>query len=419
MSVKVIRLIKLSLASTIVSLLVISPIVPAAVSAALTNTSLSATVASFSVKGNEVLLPDGRIFVPEGISIYGGLEDTDYMENTANLDAQIIASALYWHANTVRLQVSETNLFDHLKRGQTYNTQFLSELIREVKLARSYNLAVVINDQTEFTSNLPAPTKVTAKFWQVMGQTFGNWPYVIFDLFNEPRLTTANVNHVNLQKKGIRLLLHINQLNIPHHRHKTQHATPTSMWNYWKYGGKLGGISYVGMQNLVNQIRSAGYNNLVWVEGLSWGQSLPSGQYLLSGTNIVYSFHHVNLNRQSYWRFIGNLAAIRPVVDGEWSQYQSPWEECYSSAPLNAPKYLNYLKLHNVGLIAWSLQAGSLLKGRISITPANNNSPGDPIHPYQLKTPSSFSKNYQCNNHYGEGVGSLIKRYFNANAQPL
>ena len=113
------------------------------------------------------------------------------------------------------------------------------------------------------------------------------------------------------------------------------------------------------------------------------------------------------------------LAKIRPVVDGEWSQYQSPWEECFVSSPTTVPKYLAYLKAHNVGLVAWSLQPGSLLKGIPGNIPANNNSPRDTKKASNMREPSRFSRDYACNNHFGQGAGALIKQYFINNAQPL
>ena len=144
---------------TVVAMLVLSPSVAMAAVAAPQANSLSPTN-YFKVIKNQVFTPGGKIYIPEGISIYGGLEDTDYMENTANLDAQIKAAAIYWHTNTVRLQVAESNLFQDPTKGQQYNQQFLDELIREVNLARQYHQAVVINDQTEFTNNTPLPKSV-------------------------------------------------------------------------------------------------------------------------------------------------------------------------------------------------------------------------------------------------------------------
>lgn len=373
---------------------------------------------SFRVVGNRVLKPNGTVYIPEGISIYGGLEDTDYAENLANIDAQIKAAALYWHTNTIRLQVAESNLLTGLKTGQPYNLKFLNELKREVALARSLNQAVVINDQTEFTNNTPAPTAMTVRFWQIMSETFGNQPYIIFDLFNEPRLDSRIVHQNSLQSQLIRRLL-ANQIIRGAHKHHPRHTVNNSVWHIWKYGGSVNGREYVGMQSLVNQIRKAGANNLIWAEGLFWGQSLPTSAYLLSGSNIEYAYHHIDLNHVSDWTFIGRFASRQPVVDGEWSQYQSPWQECYARAPKTVPRYLAYLKTRGIGLVAWSLQSGSLLKGDPHVIPANNNSPADPKSAQQLQTPSRFIRKYRCDNQFGQGAGELIKRYFSQNSVPL
>ncbi len=385
------------------------------------NASARTNRITLTVKGNQVITPSGKPYIPEGISIYGGLEESTYAINLNNIDAQIKAAATYWHANTIRLQVAESNLFSGLKSGETYNVSFMNELIREVTLSRRLNMAVVINDQTEFTNNTPNPTAMTARFWKIVGNEFANRPYIIFDLFNEPRLLNAtNSSQTTYNDRLIRVLLnakikrHARSVNRPHLIMKL-----SQIWSVWKYGGTVGGVKYLGMQTLINQIRSHKINNLIWAEGPFWGQRLPYGKYLLAGNNIEYSFHHINLNRISAWKFIGQLAASRPVVDGEWSQYQSPWQECYRSAPVNVPKYLNYLKQHNVGVIAWSLQAGSLLKGDPRIIPANNNSANDRQFAYQLRTPSRFSQHYACNDQFGQGAGQLILNYFSLNSHSV
>ena len=371
----------------------------------------------FKVVGNRVLLPSGQQYIPEGISIYGGLEDTDYNENLANIDAQIKAAALYWHTNTIRLQIAESNLFLHDSPNKAYNQQFLDQIIKEVQLAHSLGQVVVLNDQTEFTTNTLAPTSTTIKFWRVMSATFSNQPFVIFDLFNEPRLYGTSITHSNPTYHLDHFLLNINHQEYRYHHKQHGHIkNALSVWQVWKYGATIDGTNYVGMQTLVNKIRSWGVDNLIWVEGPYWAQKLPKKPYLISGSNIVYSYHHIDLNQISHWGFIARLAKKHAVVDGEWSQYQSPWAECYSSAPITTPQYLSFLHAHNIGLIAWSLQKGSLLKGNPSIEPSNLNSPYDTRSAKQLQVPSEFSHHYLCDNYFGQGAGALIKQFFKANS---
>ena len=372
----------------------------------------------FKVIGNRVISSNGALYIPEGISVYGGLEDTDYGENVANIDAQIIAAAQYWHANTIRFQISESNLFINSSHGESYNTQFLQAIINQVNLAQSLNMVVVLNDQTEFTSNTPNPTAVTTKFWKVMSQTFKGRSSVIFDLFNEPRLESANSSKGTITANNRPIFLG----GVPPHANRLHHTTHTisaSTWNIWKNGGQVNGVAYVGMQTLVNQIRSYGVKNLIWVEGPNQARELPSAIYLIKGSNIVYSIHHPNLNNPSSWDQIGNLSKIAPVVDGEWAQYQSPWAECYSHAYTNAPLYLNYLQSHGVGIIAWSLQAGSLLQDNAYIIPTNLNTPNSPKNASDLQSPSKLLPTYDCGIKFGQGVGQLLQNYFSINSVPI
>jgi hypothetical protein len=188
------------------------------------------------------------------------------------------------------------------------------------------------------------------------------------------------------------------------------------IWQIWKNGGQVGGVAYVGMQNLVDQIRSRGVANLVWVEGPYSAKVLPARKYLIKGINIVYSIHHPNLNNPASWTRIATLATNHAVVDGEWAQYQSTWAECYSDAYTNAPRYLSFLAQHNIGVIAWSLQANSLLSGKPSDAPTNTNTSDDPQQASALKSPNKILPDYSCKDHFGQGVGQLIQSYFVQNS---
>ncbi len=373
------------------------------------------------VVGNQVLLANGQEYIPEGISVYGGLEDSDYSRYTANDRAQMIAASRYWHANTIRLQVAESNLFSGLKRGEAYNKEFLQHVVAQVAFARKLGMAVVINDQTEFTSKIPDPTAVTSRFWKVMSRTFGNQPFVIFDIFNEPKAPHAVAKP---RHSGIifnRFLIHISKRHVYRKNRKSSknQLTSAQMWRLWEYGGKVYGVRYLGMQTLVDQIRNRGVNNLIWIEGPREARELPANSRLIKGSNIVYSIHHPNLNSPGSWNQLGKLSDVHPVVDGEWSQYQSPWAECYSKAYTNAPLYLGYLLKHHIGLIAWSLQAGSLVRGNHLTIPSNVNKARDPRRAVKLRKPSRLLPSYKCSHTFGQGAGQLIQAYFAKNSKPI
>lgn len=378
------------------------------------------TTPSLSVVGNKVLTAAGKQYIPEGISIYGGLEQRNYMRNIANDDAQIEAAAKYWQANTIRLQVAESNLFTNLTPGRAYNNNFLQAVVRQVDLIRSLNKVAVINDQTEFTNRTQNPTEETVKFWRVMDATFGNQPYILFDLFNEPRLTsfgTSDNRRRGSSANVTRILRRLSKPGLGSSNDKANRMSPSEVWNAWQHGGVISGVWYVGMQTLVNQIRGQGVHNIIWVEGPYTARALPEGHHLLTGSNIVYAFHHVNLNRPTSWNSIGKLDATHAVVDGEWAQYRSNWAECYGNAYIEVPLYLNYLQAHHIGLIAWSLQANSLVQAKNDWRgPSNINIPSDPGRASALQRPDKLLPSYSCSDRFGQGAGQLLMNYFSRNS---
>ncbi len=378
-----------------------------------TTSALAPLQSSFRVVGNQIIYGNNQVYVPEGISVYGGLEAKNYNVNSANVDAQVEAASKYWHANTIRFQVAESNLFKNKKNIIKINQNFLKTLTNQVNLAHSLGLIVVINDQTEFTNLTVAPTSETSRFWSIIADKFKNDPYVIFDLFNEPRFRPF------ILKNNYKSSPKLNTIFRNYKFVKPTQIIPISqnkIWQLWKFGGSFNGIKYVGMQTLVNQIRAKNVANLIWTEGPNQARELPAGKFLLTGSNIVYSIHHPNLNNKKSWAIIGDLSNIRPVVDGEWAQYQSPWAECFSDAYTNTPIYLNYLKSHNVGIIAWSLQPGSLVKGDSNTIPSNLNNKFSPQNPSLMKNPSILFPSYDCGNEFGQGVGQLLQNYFAQNS---
>jgi len=374
------------------------------------------------VVGNHVVTGDNKTYVPYGISVYGGLEQKNYGATKSNQDAQIKAAAIYWHANTIRLQVAESNLLTSHESGGAYNLKFLRSLEDEVSYAHSLGLAVVINDQTEFTSNSPAPTTKTLNFWKIIARQFKGDGYVIFDLFNEPRLQVTNSGLQNNYNKATPDKLFslfgsvgTNQNSNLAVKNKSKNNTNAD-WSVWRNGGTVNHVHYLGMESLVKQIKSTGADNLIWVEGINQARQLPPNQYLLSDDNVVYSIHHPNLNRPSTWERIGALSQTRPVVEGEWAQYASNWAECYSDAYHTAPLYLNYLHRYHIGIIAWSLQPGSLLQDTNALRPTNLGKTFAPTQAADLSTPNKLMPGYKCRYGSGEGVGQLLQTYFTKNS---
>jgi hypothetical protein len=336
----------------------------------------------------------GHVIVPEGISVVGGPEERDYTSAGPATLTQIKAAHAAWHINSQRLQVSEANLVNHPTSGYGYNRKFAEYLNQMICQILGYHEIPIINDNTWFTGNRPDPTATTVKFWQYMSLNYRRWP-VIFDLFNEPRLKWDGKNGPMLSNARI--------------------------WRLWKWGGRVAGVRYVGMQPLVNDIRNKFHaGNVIWAESAyetSHTAELPG--HLLAGRNLMYSFHKLKLDQPATWQAVGALAARGiALVDGEWTAFAAlnrPWE-CYSDAYTAAPAYLAYWKSEGVGIEAWSLQPGALARPEAGVTVHDGNYLGFTTNPKLLEVPNVMRSDFGCNNQsLGQGAGTLVMNYFKRN----
>src|SRR3954454_2195290 len=293
----------------------------------------SADASKLTVVGNHVEYADGRVFVPYGISLVSGPETTAWARSEKAAVAQIIAAGRFWHANTVRIQVSEAQLLDKPTPGHRYNVAFAASVNRLVCRILRQGQIPVVNDTTLFTAAERGPTQRSVRFWRFMSQRYGNRLPLIFDLFDEPRLGRNPITNRFVRAGWV--------------------------WHLWERGGSLGGKRYLGMQKLVDTIRIRQHvHNVIWVEE-PWyldPDKLPTSRlprHLLRGRDIVYAFHKVALDERS--PSFEALAAVAakgiPLVDSEWSQFAAtrrPWE-CQDRARSGVPGFRSVLARGGAG----------------------------------------------------------------------
>ncbi len=304
----------------------------------------------FTVHGTQVLGQGGQVFVSYGITV-PGLQLPDWAQLASLDQAKIAAVATDWCANTVRLQVSQDNLLG--PSGTGFDQAFMAQVESEVSAAESYDMVVVINDQTEYAapavrSTQRGPTAATKTFWKEMAAVFGNDPQVIFDLFNEPRTYSDGMSQAQ-------------------------------EWQLWLNGGRFDGVTYpFGMAQLADYVRNTlRVGNLFWVEGPDNAESfagMVSHGALLKTSGVVYAVHHpAGPHDAAAWDAdFGYLVdtGVAPVVDGEWTNYEpAPTRDflplrtsCWPDARTAVPAYLQYLAAHGIGLNAYQLQPGYLIK---------------------------------------------------------
>ena len=239
--------------------------------------------------GNEVWL--------QGVNIGG-------METVPNPD-QVVKSAVVamdeWKSNCLRLPVNETLWFGKSPYQNDGGVGYRAGVDKIVRLAANRGAYVVID-----LHRFRAPKKEHIDFWKVVAKVYANHPAVLFDLFNEPH--------------GID-------------------------WKTWRDGGFVGeagkhdesaflsaeekrknmGFDSVGMQALVNAVRSTGAKNVVIAGGLFWANDLTGiandkgkPTYELSdptGNGVMYAWHTYHWHKG--WNRMLPVLAKYPVFLGE------------------------------------------------------------------------------------------------------
>jgi Cellulase (glycosyl hydrolase family 5) len=312
--------------------------------------SCGKAVGPFTVHGTKVLAKNGSVFISYGMSV-SGLQEGNWTQ-LVELDMEkIAATANDWCANTVRIQVNQDLLLGPNATG--FNEEYMAAIQSEVALAESYKLVVVLNDETNFSPFAVRhyqadPTPGTLLFWKDMTKVYGNDPQVIFDLYNEPRTS------------------------VPY-------MPDSTLWRLWLNGGTFKHVHYAfGMAYLAKYVRSvAGAHNLFWIEGPRYSLSFEGMiryHALIHVSGVVYSVHHAQgAHDAAAWHAaFGYLVTdgIAPVVDGEFTNYEphpNPAVDltpgyCWANAPTAVPAFFRYLTDLGIGMNAYQLVPGWLIK---------------------------------------------------------
>lgn len=340
----------------------------------------------YHVEGRLILDPQNQPYTPYGVQSTALFEPNwrssiDYKNFTLS---QMQAARVVWHANVVTFQVAWTNLFPDQHDLDAPDPAYLHAMDTAVAWANREQMNVMFNLQTESATNEIMATAPSIKFWQVVANRYKNNPRVFFDVFNEPR--------------------------------------DFYDWNLWQTGGTYKGIHYIGIQQLVDTIRATGTENLIFVQGQGAGESFDYYHFrdhLLKGTNIVYAIHpylsqdqHLTAYEWEQWWGMSVQRLNIPFVIDEWNE--TPGSGCVPNAPSVVPIFLNYVQRLHLGLIAWALTPGSLIRGS-----------GDPAAPWDWTKPTRFDQGAQtCVDHlaypdfnpHAQGAGALIMDFLAAHS---
>jgi hypothetical protein len=239
-------------------------------------------------------------------------------------------------ANTVRIHLGQP-VSD--PQNQLYSASYLQQFVGYVKEARAQGLAVIVDLQDESLSGeqnaLGNPTDATVRAWQKVAPLLANIPGVMLEPFNEPILSDHTAN----------------------------------AWQTWLHGGTAytyhhqRTMTMVGVQQLVNTIRSAGADNPIILMGLL----RIGGGWTLAGLppvadtdhQLVYAIHFppsgdpVGIDQPIWDQAFGTAAASVPVIITAFNV--SPEHHCGPTSTVTATSLVrSYLPAHQVGLAGWA-----------------------------------------------------------------
>jgi hypothetical protein len=238
---------------------------------------------------------------------------TEYMcvQNSTTIfdgptDASLVTPMKGWKVNTVRVPLNEDcwlgiNGVASAVGGSSY--QQAIEMF--VQMLRMNGMYVVLDlhwnapGATLATVQQPMPDADHAEdFWKSVATTFKSDMGIVFDLYNEPYPEKGTSDPGGCLLNGCSL----------------------SNWA----GGVTGSHAAVGMQQLINDVRGVGAQNVVMVAGFSWAGDLSqwlSHQPVDPLNNIAASFHsynHTSCATSSCWtNVLSPVAAQVPIVTGE------------------------------------------------------------------------------------------------------
>ena len=250
-----------------------------------------------------------------------------------------------WHVNAVRLSVNEDCwLGINGVPSATSGARYRDALIAYVNLLTSHDYYVIFDLHVNAPGSLISAAEQpmadedhAPTYWRSVARTFKRNPAVIFEPYNEPRITTTD-------------------------------AATADPWKCWLNGCEATEVSparrvfepedwkLAGMQQLVDVIRSTGAHNVITLSGLNLANDLSG---ILSHLphdphrQLAATFHNYGASATqnegcgpSCWNTtIAAVAAKMPVITDEMGQ-----PDCGTSY---VAQYMDWADAHGVSYLPW------------------------------------------------------------------
>ncbi len=254
--------------------------------------AMPAITPELKVSGNQLVGPDGK-----GVWLQGLCVDSMEWSHGENVLWSIHVAIDDWKSNCIRLPVIDPLWFGQEHKGTPASDRekYRGLVDQAVKLCAAKGAYLVL-DLHRFGAPMPAHVD----FWKDAAERYKNNPAVLFELFNEPHGIPWNIWRDGGDTSA------------------TKHADNAVVENTEKNSDKIS----VGMQALVDAVRSTGARNIIVAGGLAWSYDLSGilNGYALAerdgGNGIMYSHH--NYPWKSGWqKAVLDAAEKYPIFVGE------------------------------------------------------------------------------------------------------
>ncbi len=296
--------------------------------------SPSVTLSQTTARGGEAavagarLTRDGQPWIPHGFHQIGFAVAPKMLQGapplfrvaSENYNSKEYSEMKAHGADSVRIQVAQNGIDP---AGEAFTPEFRDKFVEAVRSAREAGLTVIISIQNEKQTGelqipVELPSRATERVWKELTPIFGKDRGVIFELFNEPRITP------------------------------TPRGGPTAdQWTSWA----------AAMNRTIDVVRALGAVNVVVADGLQFAETLHGAPELNDPLHqVVYAAHpyaHVSQDQTEdawNWKF-GEYSRKAPVLISEWGIGYY----CDVRTPKATQQFLQYLQDHNIGLeiVTW------------------------------------------------------------------
>jgi hypothetical protein len=310
----------------------------------MTLTNLSSAPLPLKVVGNQLRSSNGQPVRLRGVNCAS-------MEWSSDGDGHILktveVAVKQWHANLIRLPLSQDRWFGRTPEQKDGGIGYRGLVHQLADFCAANNAWIVLDlhwsDAGQWGKNIGQhnlPDKNSVTFWKDLAPIYKDNPAVLFDLYNEPA-------HIN--------------------------------WDQWLKGGPMTEIDEktkstltydsVGMQALVDAIRSTGARNVIVAGGISWAYDfggILEGSQLSdpNGNGVVYAAHpyphaYQGLGRETIAQWTARMEAFGhklPFIVLEFGSIERMWpfprEWNYNDEKWNR-EMLRVLEAHRWNWAAW------------------------------------------------------------------